>query len=71
MPPAYPRSLESALASSPAQFAFVNAPQPPKAGLAERTMEFGYGLPNGRSGLGHQWDGVFYIRDLSPVKMER
>lgn len=71
MPPAYPRSLESAFATSPAPFAFLNAPQPLKAGLAERKMEFGYSMPHARSGLGYQWDGVFYIRDMEPVTMQR
>lgn len=71
IPPAYPRSLESAFATSPAEFAFLNAPQPLKAGLAERKMEFGYSMPYTRSGLGYQWDGVFYIRDMEAVKMTR
>jgi erythromycin esterase len=71
IPPAYPRSLESAFAGSSAGFAFLNAPQPPNTGLAERAMEFGYGMPNGHSGLGYQWDGVFYIRDMEPVTMQR
>lgn len=71
IPPAYPRSLESAFAGSPASFAFLNAPQPLKTGLAERSMEFGYGMPNGHSGLGYQWDGVFYVRDMEPVTMQR
>ncbi|MFH7043497.1 erythromycin esterase family protein [Paucibacter sp. JuS9] len=71
IPPAYPRSLESAFATSNAEFAFLNAPQPLKAGLAERKMEFGYSTPYARSGLGYQWDGVFYIRDMEPVTMQR
>ena len=72
MPPAYPRSLESALASDPAGFAFLNAPKRLQIGLPARGMEFGYGIPLGTSmGLGAQWDGVFYIRDMAPVKMER
>lgn len=70
--PAYPRSLESALASDPAGFAFLNAPRKLKIGLPARGMEFGYGIPLGTGiGLGSQWDGVFYIRDMAPVKMER
>ena len=70
--PAYPRSLESALASDPAGFAFLNAPRKLKIGLPARGMEFGYGIPLGTGlGLGAQWDGVFYIRDMAPVKMER
>lgn len=71
IPPANPRSLEAAFASNPAPFAFLNAPQPLKAGLAERVMEFGYGMPNGHTGLGYQWDGVFYIREMAPVAMVR
>ncbi|MDI4631996.1 erythromycin esterase family protein [Pelomonas sp. V22] len=71
MPPAYPRSLESAFETGKAAFAFLNAPQPLKSGLAERKMEFGYSMPYAGSGLGHQWDGVFYIRDMDPVKMTR
>nr|WP_316640236.1 erythromycin esterase family protein [uncultured Roseateles sp.] len=75
VPPAYPRSLESALAQSPADFIFLNATRPMPAGLAglpARAMEFGYGLPTGSaSGLGRHWDGVFYIREMRPVTMER
>ncbi|KQV96516.1 erythromycin esterase family protein [Pelomonas sp. Root1237] len=72
MTPAYPRSLEAALASDSAGFAFVNAPKKLKIGLPARGMEFGYGMPLGTGvGLGAQWDGVFYIRDMAPVKMER
>ncbi len=71
IPPANPRSLESAFASSPAAFGFFNAAQPLKAGLAERRMEFNYSMPSARTGLGYQWDGVFYIRDMDPVKMTR
>lgn len=75
VPPAYPRSLESALAQSPADFIFLNAPRPLQAGVAglpARSMEFGYGLPTGSaSGLGGHWDGVFYIREMRPVTMER
>ncbi len=72
IPPAYPRSLESALASDPAGFAFLNAPRKLQIGLPARGMEFGYGIPLGTGiGLGAQWDGVFYIRDMAPVTMER
>ncbi|MGM9481574.1 erythromycin esterase family protein [Roseateles sp. NT4] len=72
IPPAYPRSLEAALASDPAGFAFLNAPRRLKIGLPARGMEFGYGIPLGTGlGLGAQWDGVFYIRDMDAVKMER
>lgn len=72
IPPAYPRSVESALASDPAGFAFLHAPQRLKTGLAARSMEFGYGLPmDTTAGLGAQWDGLFYIRDMAPVKMQR
>ena len=72
IPPAYPYSLESALASDPAGFVFLNAPQRLKVGLPARGMEFGYAMPTGTgTGLGAQWDGVFYIRDMVPVKMER
>lgn len=71
IPPANPRSLESAFAGSPAAFAFLDAPQPLKAGLAERRMEFNYSMPGARTGLGYQWDGVFYVRDMAPVKMTR
>jgi erythromycin esterase len=70
--PAYPGSLEAAFASSPAGFAFLNAPRRLKVGLPARGMEFGYGIPLGTGmGLGAQWDGVFYIRDMAAVKMER
>lgn len=75
VPPAYPRSLESALAQHAADFVFLNAPRPMRpdlAGLPARAMEFGYGLPTGAaSGLGRHWDGVFYIREMRPVTMER
>jgi erythromycin esterase len=72
IPPAYPRSLEAALASDPAGFAFLNAPRRLKIGLPARGMEFGYGIPLGTGlGLGAQWDGVFYIRDMDAVKMAR
>jgi len=75
VPPAYPRSLEAALAQHPADFIFLNAPRPMQAGVAglpARSMEFGYGLPTGSaSGLGRHWDGVFYIREMRPVTMER
>lgn len=72
IPPAYPRSLESALASDPAGFAFLNAPRKLRIGLPARGMEFGYGIPLGTGlGLGAQWDGVFYIRDMDAVKMDR
>lgn len=72
IPQAYPSSLESAIASNPAGFAFLNAPQRLQTGLAARGMEFGYGMPMGTAtGLGAQWDGVFYIRDMEPVKMQR
>jgi len=72
IPPAYPRSLESAFATHSAGFAFLNAPQRLKTGLAARGMEFGYGMPMGTAaGLGAQWDGVFYIRDMEPVTMQR
>jgi erythromycin esterase len=71
IPPAYPRSIEAAFAGDPAPFAFLNAPTPLKKSLPERQMEFGYAMPHGRSGLGHQWDGVFYIRDMEPVTMQR
>lgn len=71
IPPDYPRSLESALASSGAEFAFVNAARPLKVGLVERKMEFNYSMPQARSGLGYQWDGVFYVRRMEPVKMVR
>ncbi|MDR7270294.1 erythromycin esterase [Pelomonas saccharophila] len=72
IPPAYPRSLESTLASDPAGFAFLNAPRKLKIGLPARAMEFGYGIPLGTGiGLGAQWDGVFYIRDMDAVKMAR
>lgn len=70
--PAYPRSLESALASDPAGFAFLDAPRRLQIGLPARGMEFAYGLPLGTGmGLGAQWNGVFYIRDMDAVKMER
>lgn len=75
VPPAYPRSLEAALAQNPAEFIFLDAPRPMRAdlaGLPSRSMEFGYGLPTGGgAGLGRHWDGVFYIRELRPVTMER
>lgn len=72
IPPAYPRSLESALAGQGAGFAFLNAPRRLKIGLPARGMEFGYGIPLGTgTGLGAQWDGVFYIRDMDAVKMDR
>ncbi|MCX2865343.1 erythromycin esterase family protein [Paucibacter sp. PLA-PC-4] len=75
VPPAYPRSLEAALARSAAEFIFLDAPRPMRAdlaGLPSRSMEFGYGLPTGGgAGLGRHWDGVFYIRELRPVTMER
>jgi erythromycin esterase len=72
IPPAYPRSLESALASAGTGFAFLDAPRKLKIGLPARGMEFGYGIPLGTGlGLGAQWDGVFYIRDMDAVKMER
>lgn len=71
IPPDYPRSLEAALASSGAEFAFINAPKPLKVGLVERKMEFNYAMPSARSGLGYQWDGVFYVRHMEPVTMTR
>jgi erythromycin esterase len=72
IPPAYPGSLEAALASNPAGFAFLNAPRRLKAGLPARSSEFSFSMPAGTAtGLGAQWDGVFYIRDMAPVKMER
>lgn len=73
IPPAYPRSLETALSENPAGFAFVHAPaRPDLSGLPARSMEFGYSLPTGAaSGLGPLWDGVFYIREMRPVAMER
>lgn len=75
VPPAYPRSLETALAQDPGEFVFLDAPRPMRpdlAGLPSRSMEFGYGLPTeGGWGLGRHWDGVFYIRELRPVTMER
>lgn len=73
--PALPRSLEAALGAQRASFAFLNAPRPlPKglAGLPVRSVDFGYGPPVGRaSGLGKHWDGVFYVREMRPVTMER
>lgn len=72
IPPAYPPSLEAAFAGNPAGFGFLNAPSRLKVGLPARAMEFGYTMPLGTGiGLGAQWDGVFYIRDMDAVKMER
>lgn len=73
--PACPRSLEAALAQNPAEFIFLDASRPMRAdlvGLPSRSMEFGCGLPaGGAEGSGRYWDGVFYIRELRPVTMER
>jgi erythromycin esterase len=72
IPPAYPLSLESAIASNPTAFAFLNAPLRLQTRLAARGTDFGYSMPmDTATGLGAQWDGVFYIRDMEPVKMER
>lgn len=72
IPPALPRSVEAALANDPAGFAFLHAPQRLAAILAARGMDFGYALPaDAGTGLGAQWDGLFYIRDMAPVKMQR
>ena len=69
---AYPNSLELAFASHGAPFAFLHAPQRMTAGFAARCTEFSFGLPmGGGTGLGAQWDGVFYVRDMAPVKMVR
>lgn len=69
---AYPNSLELAFASHDAPFAFLHAPGRMKAGFAARSTEFSFGLPlGGGVGLGAQWDGVFYVRDMRPVRMVR
>jgi erythromycin esterase len=69
---AYPNSLELAFASHGAPFAFLHAPKPLQAGFSARSTEFSFGLPMGGTvGLGAQWDGVFYVRDMAPVKMVR
>ncbi|MDR7333079.1 erythromycin esterase family protein [Roseateles asaccharophilus] len=69
---AYPNSLELTFASHGAPFAFLHAPRRMKAGFAARSTEFSFGLPMGGGvGLGAQWDGVFYVRDMAPVKMVR
>ena len=66
---AYPNSLEQAFASHGAPFAFLHVTQRMKAGFAARSTEFSFGLPlGGGVGLGAQWDGVFYVRDMAPVK---
>lgn len=70
--PARPRSLEAAFASQPAGFAFLNAPRPLPGPLPARSSDFGYDQPLGAAGgLGRQWDGVFNIRELAPVTMQR
>ncbi len=70
--PARPGSLEAAFASRRAGFAFLNAPQPLPGSLPARSSDFDYDQALGAAGgLGRQWDGVFYIRDLDPVTMQR
>ncbi|MDM4765685.1 erythromycin esterase family protein [Pelomonas sp. SE-A7] len=73
IPPAYPRSVEAVMAESGAGFAFADARKAPAAAsLPGRSMEFNYGLPGGQgNGLATQWDGVFFIREMRAVKMER
>lgn len=69
---AYPNSLELAFASHEAPFAFLHAPRRLTAGFSARSTEFSFGLPlGGGVGLGAQWDGLFYVRDMAPVKMVR
>lgn len=69
---AYPNSLELAFASHDAPFAFLHAPKRMDAGFSARSTEFSFGLPlGGGVGLGAQWDGTFYVRDMAPVKMVR
>lgn len=69
---AYPNSLELAFASHNAPFAFLHAPKRLTAGFSARSSEFSFGVPlGGGVGLGAQWDGTFYVRDMAPVKMVR
>ncbi|MDC6167451.1 erythromycin esterase family protein [Paucibacter sp. XJ19-41] len=70
--PAHPGSLEQVMAEQPGELAFLNAPQRLKHGLPARSTQFGYDLPLGTgTGLGSQWDGVFFIRTMAPVLMQR
>ncbi|MGM9484841.1 erythromycin esterase family protein [Roseateles sp. NT4] len=72
MPPPAPHSLEAAMASQQADFAFLNTARRGNAGVRARNAGFEYdGLPGTGGGLGSQWDAVFYIRDMAPVKMQR
>lgn len=69
---AYPNSLELAFDSHNAPFAFLHAPKRMDAGFSARSTEFSFGLPlGGGVGLGAQWDGTFYVRDMAPVKLVR
>lgn len=78
MPAAVPGSLEAVLADAypAAKFVFVNGPRQPVLGLEAipaRAMDFGAPPLSGMvgNGLGHHWDGVFYVRTMGPVTMVR
>jgi erythromycin esterase len=76
MAPAAPGSLEGVLAATdPATFIFVDGPRRPVPGLdamPARMFDFGPPPPGWiANGLGRAWDGVFYIRSITPVAMTR
>jgi erythromycin esterase len=76
MAPAAPASLEGVLAAADAaNFIFVDGPRQPVTGLdamPARMFDFGPPPPGWiANGLGRTWDGVFYIRTITPVTMVR
>lgn len=73
---ATPGSLEATLAAAdPANFIFVDGPRQAVPGLESmpaRAVDFGPPWPGmAVNGLGRHWDGVFYVRTMSPVTMVR
>ncbi|MDN3922359.1 erythromycin esterase family protein [Roseateles violae] len=76
IPPAAADSVEAALAASDAaEFIFVDGPRRPVPGLAAmpaRALDFGPPWPGMQAnGLGTHWDGLFYIRRMAPVTLQR
>lgn len=76
MAAAAPDSLEAVLATAdPAGFIFVDEPRQPVPGLEAmpaRAVDFGPPWAGmAVNGLGRHWDGVFYIRTMTPVTMVR